>query len=303
MAVKQSYAMVNGVKMLATYDSGTQLWAVEGNAPADSSWSQPDHVYKIELHAEDEAGNETIMTAEDPTYGNQLKLRVLEKTKPTATIVSPSNGSVLGASAQDIKLEIKDAGGSGLNMVTVAFKINNNPITNADLQWTYGESGAKTCTYKATNLPDGANKIELSVQDNDGNTSTTATVNFVISTAAPTLDVKTPVDNILTNLNSVTVSGTAAAGSDLVTLAEVTINGERVEVGAGGTFSKVVTGLRDGENNIIIVAKDSLGKTTTVTRRVRVDTKKPVISDVLAQATTVNASGRIKITFKVVDPE
>lgn len=303
MAVKQSYAMVNGVKMLATYDNSTKLWTVEGNAPADSSWNQPDHVYKIELHAEDEAGNHTVMTADDKTYGSQLRLRVLEKTKPTVTIVSPSNGSVLGASAQDIKLEIKDAGGSGLNMATVALKINNNPITNTDLQWTNGESGAKICTYKATNLPDGANKIELSVQDNDGNTSTTATVNFIISTAAPTLDVKTPVDNILTNLNSVTVSGTAAAGSDLVTLAEVTINGEQVDVGAGGTFSKVVTGLQDGENNIIIVAKDSLGKTTTVTRRVRVDTKKPVISDVLAQATTVNASGRIKITFKVVDPE
>lgn len=81
MAVKQSYAMVNGVKMLATYDSDTQLWTVEGNAPADSSWSQPDHVYKIELHAEDEAGNSTVMTADDKTYGNQLKLRVLEKNK------------------------------------------------------------------------------------------------------------------------------------------------------------------------------------------------------------------------------
>lgn len=79
MAVKQSYAMVNGVKMLAIYDSATQLWTVEGNAPADSSWSQPNHVYKIELHAEDEAGNSTVMTADDGTYGNQLKLRVLEK--------------------------------------------------------------------------------------------------------------------------------------------------------------------------------------------------------------------------------
>lgn len=190
MAVKQSYAMVNGVKMLAIYDSATQLWTVEGNAPADSSWSQPNHVYKI----------------------------------------------------------------------------------------------------------------ELSVQDNDGNTSTTAVVNFVISTTAPTLNVETPVDNILTNKTSVTVSGTAAPGSDAVTLAEVTINGEKVDVGEGGAFSKVVTGLSEGDNNIVIIAKDNLGKTTTVNRKVRVDTKAPVISDVVAQSTTVDAGGRIKITFKVVDP-
>ena len=275
---------------------------MEGNAPADSSYSQPNHVYKIELHAEDEAGNSTVMTADDGTYGNQLKLRVLEKTKPTATIVSPTSGSVLGASAQDIKLEIKDTGGSGLNMSTVVFKINDKTIANAELNWTDGAAGAKTCTYKATNLPDGANKIELSVQDNDGNTSTTAVVNFVISTTAPTLNVETPVDNILTNKTSVTVSGTAAPGSDAVTLAEVTINGEKVDVGEGGAFSKVVTGLSEGDNNIVIIAKDNLGKTTTVNRKVRVDTKAPVISDVVAQSTTVDAGGRIKITFKVVDP-
>ena len=156
-------------------------------------------------------------------------------------------------------------------MSTVVFKINDKTIANAELNWTDGAAGAKTCTYKATNLPDGANKIELSVQDNDGNTSTTAVVNFVISTTAPTLNVETPVDNILTNKTSVTVSGTAAPGSDAVTLAEVTINGEKVDVGEGGAFSKVVTGLSEGDNNIVIIAKDNLGKTTTVNRKVRVD--------------------------------
>ncbi len=38
------------------------------------------------------------------------------------------------------------------------------------------------------------------------------------------------------------------------------------------------------------------------TRRVTVDTKAPVISDVEADATTVNANGTIHLTFKVVDP-
>ena len=38
------------------------------------------------------------------------------------------------------------------------------------------------------------------------------------------------------------------------------------------------------------------------TRRVTVDTKAPVISDVEAEATTINANGTIHLTFKVVDP-
>lgn len=299
MAVKQAYAMLNGVKMLATYDSETKLWTVEGNAPAASSWSQPGHVYNMTLHAEDTAGNTTSMTSSDATYGAQLKFRVLEKTKPTATIVSPTAGSVLGASSQNIVMELQDQGGSGLNMASVVFKLNGTAITSG-LTWTDGENGKKTCTYKASGLSDGSNRIELQVSDNDGNVSTMATVNFVISTAAPTLNVTSPADNLITNSSKVTVAGTAAAGSDAVTLAQVTINGAAVTVGSGGAFSKEIT-LAEGANTITIVAKDNLGKTTTVTRKVTLDTKAPVITDVVADATTVDASGRIRVTFKVTD--
>lgn len=301
MAVKTAYVMLNGVKMIATYNESTKLWTAEGNAPASSSWNKPGHVFTAEIHAEDEAGNETVMTAEDDTYGDQLKIRVLEKSKPTAKIVSPTQDSVLGASNQDIALELLDAGESGLNMSSVVFKLNGTTITEG-LNWTDGAGGKKTCTYKAANLPDGANKIELQVSDNDGNKSDNAIVNFVISTAAPTLNVTSPADNLLTNVNKVTVSGTAAAGSQNVTIAEVTVNGKKVTIGAGGAFSTEIT-LTEGDNTITIVAKDNLGKTTTVTRHVKLDTVAPIISDIVADATTVDAGGRIRITFKVTDPE
>ena len=79
------------------------------------------------------------------------------------------------------------------------------------------------------------------------------------------------------------------------------MNGEKVTV-TGGSFSKQVT-LTEGENTITIIAKDSIGKTTTVTvERCVLDTKAPVITDVVASATTVDASGSVTITFKVTDP-
>ena len=81
----------------------------------------------------------------------------------------------------------------------------------------------------------------------------------------------------------------------------MTINGEVAEVGEGGAFSEEIT-LTEGANTITIIAKDSLGKTTTVTRHVTVDTKAPVISDVEAEATTVDANSTIHLTFKIVDP-
>ena len=87
--VKTAYAMINGQKVVARYHEDTQRWSVETSAPAESSWSQPDHVYQITLHAEDNAGNTVEMTSSDPTYGDQLKVRVLEKTAPAATIIQP----------------------------------------------------------------------------------------------------------------------------------------------------------------------------------------------------------------------
>ena len=172
---------------------------------------------------------------------------------------------------------------------------------SSGLSWSDGAGGKKTCTYHATNLSDGSNSVSLQVTDNDGNVSDLTTVTFVISTSAPTLNVTSPTDNLLTNSNKVTVAGTAAAGSDAVTLASVKINGETVSVGEGGAFSKEIT-LQEGENTITVVAEDSIGKTTSVTRHVTVDTKAPVISEVEAEATTVDANSTIHITFKVTDP-
>ena len=297
--ITRAYAVYKGQQYNASYSSGTGEWSVDIPSGSESSYSQANHTYPIELHAFDAAGNETIMYATDDTYGDQLNIRVLEKTKPTATIVSPTHGSVLGSATQDIKMELSDAGGSGLNMASVIFKVNNVQVTQG-VSWS-DQGGKKVCTYHATNLSDGSNSVSLQVTDNDGNVSDVAEVSFVISTSAPTLNVTSPTEGLLTNSNKVTVSGTAAAGSDAVTLTEVTINGEAADVGEGGAFSEEIT-LTEGANTITIIAKDSLGKTTTVTRHVTVDTQAPIISDVEAEATTVDANGTIHLTFKVTDP-
>ena len=184
-------------------------------------------------------------------------------------------------------------------MSSVVLKVNGTTVSSG-ITYTDGSSGEKIGTYTASGLSDGANKVQLSVQDNDGNASSEVIVNFVISTAAPTLNVTSPANNLITNSNKVTVAGTAAAGSDSVTLSEVTVNGAKVTL-ISGAFTTQVT-LAEGSNTITVIAKDNIGKTTTVTRTVTLDTMAPVISDVVASATTVDASGRVTITFKVTDP-
>lgn len=300
MAVQTTYVMFNGTKVAAVLNKGTGNYEATITAPAKSSWSQPGHVYLAEVHAVDGAGNEAKVDSTDATYGNRLKIRVLEKTTPTAQITKPTEGSVLGVNEQDITLVVKDAGGSGLNLTTVVFKVNGTAVAANTLTWTDGTDGAKTATYHATNLSDGNNTVELTVTDNDGNVSNKATVNFVIATAAPTIDVTSPADNLVTNYPSVTVSGTAAAGSDAVTLSSVTVNGTKVTTAANGTFSTEVA-INEGSNTITIVAKDSLGKNTTVTRHVTLDSTVPVITNIVTAPTTVDSGKTFKITFKVTD--
>lgn len=298
--IVESWGEYKGSRFNATYNEETQKWDLDIPAGAESSYGQANHKYPVTIHTKDAAGNESVMYATDPTYGDQLNFRVLEKTKPIATIVSPTQGSVLGSATQDIVMELSDTGGSGLNMASVVFKVNDIQVSSG-LSWSDSTGGKKTCTYHATNLSDGSNTVSLQVTDNDGNVSDLESVTFVISTSAPTLNLTSPAEGLLTNSNKITVAGTAAAGDSNVTLQEVTVNGQPVQVGEGGAFSYEYTGT-EGENTITTVAKDSLGRTTTVTRHVTVDTKAPIISEVEAEATTVDANSTIHITFRVTDP-
>lgn len=317
--IKQAYAMLNGQKVVATYDETTGFYTVETTAPAESSWPQPEHVYQVTLHAEDVAGNTVSMDSTDATYGDQLKIRVLEKTKPVAEIVSPTQDAVLGNSTQTITMRVSDAGSSGINLTTIVFKVNNVAITEG-VTWTRvdssdnpvdeatyeGTDSIYKATYTVNDLSDGVNSVSLAVTDNDGNVSDTANVSFIISTVAPLLTVTAPADGLITNGDKVAVTGKAKPGGDLTTLSTVTVNGQLAELSAETdeegyrTFTYEVT-LTAGTNTITVVARDSAGKTTSITRTVTLDTEAPVITDVHAEAVTVDASGMIRITFKVTD--
>lgn len=301
--VKKAYAEINGQQYPATYSEELQLWVVEGNAPSESSWSQPEHKYAITLHSEDNAGNSATMTSSDPTYGEELKIRVLEKTKPVATITSPTQGSILGSSTQNVTMEIQDSGGSGLNLESVVFKVNGSTIPNSSLSWSDGSDGKKTCTYQAENLSDGSNSLSLQVTDNDGNVSEIDTVTFIISTAAPLLSVESPTDNLVTNSNKVKIKGTATPGSEAVTIVSVTANETDIDPDDDGVFDFEYTLPSEGQNTIVIKATDSLGKTSEVVRHVLLDTKAPIFSDVQLDDKVVDANGHFRLTFKLVDPE
>lgn len=309
MAIKECFIELNGQRYKAELKG--DHYEVQVQAPAKSSWPEADHVYKLTVGATDMAGNTETVTSDDATYGNQLKLRVLETSKPTITVVSPQNASVYGKTTVDFNFELNDEGWSGINRSAIVFKVNGQAVAAGESGYTITEASNTegheklTLTYSAQNLSDGQCTYSLEIADNDGNKSEAAEGNFIVATSAPTLVVDTPTDNLITNDGTVKVSGHASMTDPNVKIegnVTINVNGNEVtvEVGPDGKFEKTVT-IPDGEATVTITAKSTNGKETVVTRTVTVDKTKPVITDIVTTPLTTNVNGMITVTFKVVD--
>lgn len=314
--IKEAYALIDGQKFTAVYNEETGLYEIDGIAPAESSWSQSGHVYNITLVAIDKADNTTTITSTDETYGDQLKLRVLETTAPTTQITSPTTGSVLGSNSVSVSITFSDAGGSGLNSSEAVVKINGSVISNNLITFSDTDANNITATVTLTDVNDGQNTITAYIKDNDGNTSNTSTVSFVVSTTAPNLVLDTPYENAIVNGPSVLFSGYASTALDSITISSVTVkinDGEEETITTTSgpsesstghnvkTFNHTVVLPSDGEHTVTIKATDQTGKSTEVVRHITLDTMAPVITQVSLNPHIVNASGSFKLVFKVTD--
>lgn len=314
MAVKECYVELNGQRYKAELKD--DHYEVQVQAPAKSSWPEADHVYKLIVGATDMAGNTETVTSDDATYGNQLKLRVLETSKPTITVVSPQNASVYGDTTVHFEFELNDEGWSGIDRDNINFVVNGLKLSEIDphtggngylISEIESSDGHQKLALKywLKDAHDGQCTYSLEIVDNDGNKSDKAQGNFIVATSAPTLVVDTPTDNLITNDGTVKVSGHASMTDPNVKIegnVTINVNGNEVtaEVGPDGKFEKTVT-IPDGEATVTITAKSTNGKETVVTRTVTVDKTKPVITDIVTTPLTTNVNGMITVTFKVID--
>lgn len=187
---------------------------------------------------------------------------------------------------------------SGVNPSTIGITIDSGSKITDGITKT-AVTGGYNCSYiPATALTDGSHTIRFDASDYDGNAATQKSVTFKIDTVPPTLSVASPSDGYVTNKNTITVSGTTNdATSSPVT---VTVNGKAVTVGSNGTFSTDVT-LTSGNNTITVIAKDSAGKTTTITRIVKYNSNPPKITAVSITPNPVDAGKTFVISVTVTD--
>lgn len=285
MAIQSVQAFLNGTWYTLTYNSGTSKYEATLTAPGTTSWNLDDHVYPMQIKAKNTAGTEKVVGVTDPTVGNSLKLRVLEKVKPTVSVTSPGAGAYVTNNKQPIVFQLRDeSGGSKIDLSTLALKIDSGTAqgsSSSGMVCTAVTNGYD-CTYTPpTALSDGSHTVTINVKDNDGNVATQASRSYTVDTVAPTLNVTNPPNGFLTNNAALTVQGSTNDSTSSPVTVTIKLNG--VDQGTvtvtGGNFSKALT-LAAGSNTIVVKSTDAAGKYTEVTITGTLDVSVPVISSV-----------------------
>jgi hypothetical protein len=302
MAVKTVQAIINGSTYTLTLNSSTGKYEATVTAPATSSYTKDGHYYPLTVKATDDAGNTTTKDSTDSTLGSSLQLVVKEKVAPVISITIPTAGSYTTNNKPTITWTVTDED-SGVNSDTIGITIDSGSKVTSGITKTATTNGY-TCSYTpSTALADGSHTIKVDASDNDGNAATQQSVTFKVDTVPPTLSVSEPTDGLVTNTASVTVKGTTNDATSSPVTVTIKLNSgtaSSVTVNSDGSFSKVLT-LSAGSNTITVVAKDSAGKTTTVTRTVTLDTTAPVIKSVTITPNPVDAGKTFVISVEVTD--
>lgn len=283
MAIKTVQVIINGVPTTLTLNSSTGKYEATITAPTKSSYNQSDGYYNVTVKATDTAGNSTSKDATDATLGSKLKLIVKEKVAPAITVTYPTASATTTNNKPTFKWKVTDDD-SGVDSSTIGITIDSGSKITSGITKT-AITGGYECSYTpATALSDDSHTVKFAASDNDGNAATQKSVTFKVDTVPPTLNVTSPAEGLVTNNATVTVK----------------VNGTAVTVDASGNFSTTVT-LTEGSNTITVVATDSAGKATTVTRKVTLDTKAPTITDVSITPNPVDGGKTFVIAVSVTD--
>lgn len=299
MAISRVRVKINGVWTNLTYNSSTGKYEGTIAAPAATSYNLSGRYYPVTVEAANDAGTVTTKDDSDASLGSSLRLTVKETVKPVITLISPTNGSYIQNSNTPVIFTVLDeANGSGVKESSITMKVDGVPAVLAKSSVTNGYQ----CTYTPEDsMSDGSHTIVIDAQDNDDNAALQVSASYVIDTVPPTLTLSEPTFEI-TNQPTCIFSGTTNDNLSTPVSVEFILNGEEAgsaAVDTGGNFSKTLT-LTEGENIVNVVSTDKAGRSTTVTKNVKLDTSIPQITNVSFEPNPVSTSQPVKITLEVV---
>lgn len=299
MAISKVRVKINNAWTILTYNSTTGKYEGTVTAPAVTSHNLSGGYYPVTVEATNDAGTVTTKDYTDAAIGNSLRLTVKETVKPVITLESPSNGAYVQNNKMPVVFRVVDeTNGSGVKESSIVLKVDGETASFTKTGITNGYQ----CTYTPSSaLSDGEHTIEIMASDNDGNAAVTVSASFTVDTIPPTLNVTEPV-KVITNQPSCMVSGTTNDATSSPVTIKITHNSNNavtVPVDSSGGFSKTLT-LAEGDNTIKIVSTDASGRSTTITKTIKLDTTIPQISNISFTPNPVSTSQPVTITLEVM---
>lgn len=299
MAIQTVKANINGTWHNLTYNPESQRWEATITAPGATSYTQPNGYYNVTVEATNTAG--TQATADGSTIAG-LQLVVKETVAPVITILSPSNGARVTNSNQPVTFTVIDeAGGSGVDLESVVVKLDGSAVSAGEVTHSAVTNGYSFTYTPASPMGDGSHTVTVDASDNDGNAATQKSTTFTVDTVAPSLNVTSPTDGLVTNNASITVTGTTNDATSSPVTVTVQLNSQdqgAVTVGSDGSFSKAIT-LANGANVIVVTSTDQAGKSTSVTINVTLDTSVPQIVSATITPNPVDAGETMVISVQI----
>lgn len=189
-------------------------------------------------------GPRTIAIVAVDAVGNAAQSSValvVDRTPPALSVASPPEGALLGAEPVLLAGTVQDA-----TAVTVG--VDGQAATINGLAWSLQRSG----------LSEGENLVVVTATDAAGNPSTVER-RFLLDQLAPSVSISEPSDGSLTREAQATVRGTAEDAQ----LASVEVNGVVATLGTGSGPRPWVAAsvpLAEGDNTLVALARDSLGR-------------------------------------------
>ena len=242
VSVKITVADMTKTTLVATVDGAPLSVGPDGvSAPISG-----DRLHTVSAVATDEVGN-----SNEPVTATFT----IDTTPPALTFTSHHDGDVVTTP------QVVVSGGSD---DAIAATVNDLPVSLDGVQ--------KTFTSATLSLVEGKNVVTASGTDKAGNTGT-ASLALFLDTRAPEIAIGVPAIDACVDATSLTVSGSVTDPR----VASVKVNDVAATIDAAkGTWTASVP-VAEGKQLLTVVATDTVGHSSTLTRAVTVDRTAPVI--------------------------
>jgi hypothetical protein len=229
-------------------------------------------LYELGTPLETEGWHDLVATATDDSETVTIERNFgIDRTPPAVTGVTPVSGSLLATPTIAVAGRVS---ADTVSVVVAGLTASLGAVEGDDRPFTAGPVA----------LTEGLQALMLIAEDHLGHT-TSLELSYDLDTLAPQVTLDSPIDGSLAAATPITVGG-AIVEAHLVAL---TVDGVPADVN-GDRFTAEIP-LAEGSNTVTAVATDALGRTSSATLTVRLDTTAPQITvDTPPDGTVVDAT-------------